>query len=67
MLKDDNARAGYLLEEAAYGTACSKSIKLRKKCENGRETWFSLKDQHARVDKKKRELEKQEDFINQIK
>ena len=67
MFKEDNAKVYYLLEEATRGTTYSASIKPYQKRKNGRDAWFSLKDQYAGVDKWKRELERQEDFINNRK
>ena len=49
--KEDDAKVCYLLEEATRGTTYSASTKPYQKRKNGRDAWFSLKDQRAGVDK----------------
>ena len=62
-----NAREFLLLEDAVRVTFCSASMKARQTRENGRDAWFSLKYQCARVKQVEGGLEKQEYFANQIK
>ena len=64
LYREDNAKVYYYLEEATRGTSYAASIKPYQRDKDGRNAWFSLKNQYAGNDKWEAELHKQDELLH---
>ena len=64
LYRDDNAEVYYDLETALRATSYLASIKPYQRAKNGRDAFFSIKQQYAGEDKWQSELRKQEEIVH---
>ena len=64
LYRDDNAQVYYDLEIALRSSSYLSSIKPFQRAKNGRDAFFSIRNQYAGEDKWQAELRRQEDIVH---